>query len=85
MIGAGGVLAGIKSGSKPSIISSTVASALLVYSYVHGATAIALGTAVSLSIVFAIRFAKTQKIMPAGFLGVVSAVFAGLFAAALRS
>jgi len=85
LIGGGGVVAGIKSGSKPSIISSTVASALLLYSYAQGATALALGTAAALSVVFAIRFVKTKKLMPAGFLGLLSAVFAAVFALALRA
>lgn len=85
LIGGGGVVAGIKSGSKPSIISSTIAAALLAYSYLQTSTVIAFGTAVALTIVFAIRFVKTQKLMPAGFLGTLSAVFAALFAVALRS
>ena len=50
-----GIFAGIKSGSKPSIVSSAVAAALLSYAYVHAATSLAFGTAVTLSIVFAIR------------------------------
>ena len=83
LIGGGGVVAGIKSGSKPSIISSTIASALLIYSYIQGATALALGTAVALSVVFVIRFVKTKKLMPAGFLGLLSAVFGAVFAFAL--
>ena len=85
LIGGGGVVAGIKSGSKPSIISSTSAAALLIYSYIQGATALALGTAVALSVVFAIRFVKTKKLMPAGFLGLLSAVFGAVFALALRA
>ena len=58
---------------------------MLAYSYVQSMTAVALGTAVALSIIFAIRFAKTQKMMPAGFLGTLSTVFAAIFAIALRS
>lgn len=78
------MFAGVKSGSKPSIISSTIAAGLLAYSYLQASTVLALGTAVGLSIVFAIRFFKTKKLMPAGFLGSLSAMFAALFALALR-
>ena len=74
---------GIKSGSRPSIISSTIASALLIYSYIQGATSLALGTAVALSVAFVIRFVKTKKLMPAGFLGLLSAVFGAVFVFAL--
>jgi hypothetical protein len=38
---------------------------------------------VLLSVVFAIRFIKTKKLMPAGFLGLLSAVFGAVFAFAL--
>lgn len=43
---------------------------------------LALATSTLLSIVFAIRFAKTNKIMPAGVLGTISVGFSALFAAA---
>ncbi len=57
---------------------------LLVYSRPYCPDgSLALGTAVLLSVVFAIRFVKTKKLMPAGFLGLLSALFGAVFVFAL--
>lgn len=82
-IGGGGIGAFFKSGSKPSLVSGVVAGVVLGAAYFKDSVPVALGTAVALSVVFAIRFAKTKKVVPAGVLGIVSAVAAGFFAAAM--
>eukprot|EP00283_Hemiselmis_rufescens_P016045 CAMPEP_0173437672 /NCGR_PEP_ID=MMETSP1357-20121228/18154_1 /TAXON_ID=77926 /ORGANISM="Hemiselmis rufescens, Strain PCC563" /LENGTH=171 /DNA_ID=CAMNT_0014402865 /DNA_START=9 /DNA_END=524 /DNA_ORIENTATION=- len=78
LVGAGGVFAGIKTGSKPSIISGVASCILLSIAYMKSSTPLALGTSVALSIVFGIRFKKTGKMMPAGMLGIVSALMSVL-------
>ncbi len=40
---------------------------------------IALGTTVALAVVFAIRFVKTKKLVPAGILGLLSLAFSIFF------
>jgi len=72
LVGAGGLLAGIRTGSKPSIISGVVSCIILSLAYVKNNNPLALGTSLALTIVFAIRFKKTGKVMPAGMLGGMS-------------
>ena len=90
-------IAGIKTGSKPSIISSALASIVLAVAYTvctrlislycwtnifalqRNSLAIALGTTIALSVVFAIRFLKTKKLVPAGILGLLSLGFSTFF------
>uniref|UniRef100_A0A6T6MC03 Uncharacterized protein n=1 Tax=Timspurckia oligopyrenoides TaxID=708627 RepID=A0A6T6MC03_9RHOD len=84
LMGAGGFGAFLKTKSKASIISGSISAILLVYAYTKNSIELALGTAIGLSVVFAIRYTKTKKLMPAGILGCISVVFALLFFAALK-
>eukprot|EP00285_Hemiselmis_virescens_P014169 CAMPEP_0173380950 /NCGR_PEP_ID=MMETSP1356-20130122/3491_1 /TAXON_ID=77927 ORGANISM="Hemiselmis virescens, Strain PCC157" /NCGR_SAMPLE_ID=MMETSP1356 /ASSEMBLY_ACC=CAM_ASM_000847 /LENGTH=178 /DNA_ID=CAMNT_0014334673 /DNA_START=12 /DNA_END=548 /DNA_ORIENTATION=- len=72
LVGAGGVFAGIKTGSKPSIISGVISCIILSIAYIKSSNPLALGTSIALTVVFGIRFQKTSKMMPAGMLGIVS-------------
>lgn len=82
-ISAGGIGAFLRSGSKPSIISGVVAGIVLGGAYVKDSVPLALGTAIALSAVFAIRFVKTKKFVPAGALCILSVVAAIFFAAVI--
>lgn len=84
IMGAGGIFAFIKTSSKPSLIFGVLSTALLAYAYKQRSIEYALGTACCLSMVFYARFVKTKKMMPAGMLGIVSLVFAVLFALAYK-
>lgn len=83
VVAGGGIGAFFKSGSKPSVISGVVAGVVLAGAYVAENVPLALGTAVVLSLVFAVRLAKTKKFMPAGMLCILSAVAAAFFAASI--
>ncbi|PXF42836.1 Transmembrane protein 14-like [Gracilariopsis chorda] len=83
VIAAGGIGAFLRSGSKPSIISGVVAGIVLGAAYVKDSVPVALGTAVALAAVFAVRLVKTKKFMPAGMLAIVSVAAALFFAAAI--
>lgn len=86
---AGGVVGYLKARSKPSLISGLVSGlALLVagviafQQYSVGIT-LAMILAIALLIIFAIRFRKTNKFMPAGLMATLSLVCAVVFAIAL--
>ncbi|CDF77388.1 unnamed protein product [Chondrus crispus] len=83
VIAGGGIGAFLKSGSKPSIISGVVAGIVLAGAYVKDSVPLALGTAVALALVFAIRLVKTKKFIPAGMLCIASIAAAAFFAAAI--
>jgi len=86
---AGGVLGYVKAQSKPSLISGLISGiALLVAWFItlqSYRTGMILATvlAIALLIVFAIRFRKTNKFMPAGLMAILSLVSAVVFAIAL--
>ncbi len=83
MAGLGGVLGYVKASSQTSLISGSLSGILLVISGIaqqQGATwgsPLAIGVTSILIVVFAIRFAKTRKLMPAGMM-----VIAGILALA---
>lgn len=83
VIAGGGIGAFLKSGSKPSIISGVVAGIVLAGAYVKDSVPLALGTAIALALVFAIRLVKTKKFIPAGMLCLASVAAAAFFAASL--
>ncbi|MBF2026163.1 MAG: TMEM14 family protein [Oscillatoriales cyanobacterium C42_A2020_001] len=84
---AGGVMGYVKAQSQPSLISGVTSGiALLIawlitffQSYTTG-MAVATLLAIALLIVFAIRFRKTGKFMPAGLMAIVSLIGAIVFA-----
>ena len=82
----GGVIGFLKSQSKVSLFSGLGSAALLLVAYIvgrgnpTGGWAIALGCAIALCAVFLMRLKKTGKFMPAGLMGIVSAVAAIAFA-----
>lgn len=86
---AGGILGYVKAQSKPSLISGLISGiALLItwfitwQSYRTGMT-LATCLTIALLIVFAIRFWKTNKFMPAGLMAILSLVCGVIFAVAL--
>lgn len=83
VVAGGGIGAFLRSGSKPSVISGVAAGIVLAAAYVKDSVPIALGTAIALAAVFAIRLAKTKKFMPAGMLCIVSVAAAAFFAASI--
>lgn len=77
----GGVMGWAKAGSKVSLITSvTFAVALGVCTYIpiKGGLTLALVLLGLLLVVFAVRYAKTRKFMPAGFMGIVTLAVLGL-------
>lgn len=88
---AGGILGYVKAQSKPSLVSGLISGiALLVAWFVtlqSYDTGMMLATvfAIALLIVFAIRFRKTNKFMPAGLMAILSLVGAIVFAIALAA
>lgn len=76
----GGLIGFLKAKSKVSLITSTVAAAVLVLSAIPGLLAprMASGLAdvvmAALLIVFAIRLGKTKKFMPSGMLLIVTGI-----------
>ncbi|EKX50914.1 hypothetical protein GUITHDRAFT_151112 [Guillardia theta CCMP2712] len=84
IVGAGGLVAGIRSGSKPSIISGVISSILLIFAYMQDNMKLALATSSALCLVFGIRFYKTRKAMPAGVLGTASLLFSLLFGMGIK-
>jgi len=81
----GGLMGFLKAGSKVSLITSSVAAALLILTTFRGIfdasfrRNLADGIMAALLVVFAIRLAKTKKFMPSGLLLVIT-----LIALALR-
>ncbi|MDX2242820.1 MAG: TMEM14 family protein [Leptolyngbyaceae cyanobacterium bins.302] len=88
---AGGILGYVKAQSKPSLISGLISGiALLVAWFItlqNYDTGMTLATifAIALLIVFALRFRKTNKFMPAGLMAILSLVGAIVFAIALAA
>jgi len=86
LVAIGGVMGYLKAQSKPSLISGLISGVALViawYVSLQNPTAgLALATifALALMIVFALRFRKTGKLMPAGLLAILSLVATILFA-----
>lgn len=80
LVAGGGIGAFLKSGSKPSIVSGVASGVVLAAAYFKNSVPAALATAAVLSIVFAVRLAKTKKFMPAGFLCILSLLAAVFFA-----
>lgn len=83
VVAGGGIGAFVRSGSKPSVISGVLAGLVLAAAYFKDSIPLALGTAAALAVVFAIRFAKSKKFVPAGMLCAVSLVAAAFFAASI--
>lgn len=78
-IAGGGIGAFLRSGSKPSIISGVIAGVVLAVAYAKDSVPVALWTAVALGVVFAVRFVKSGKVVPAGLLCLVSVAAAVFF------
>jgi uncharacterized membrane protein (UPF0136 family) len=74
----GGVIGFLKAGSKVSLITSSIASALLILATLPGVLTVASRRNLAdvimavLLVVFAIRLAKTKKFMPSGMLLVLT-------------
>lgn len=79
VVAGGGVGAYLRTRSTMSGVSGAVAGAVLATAYATDNVPLAFGTAVALAVVFGVRLAKTKKVMPAGMLLVLSAVFATVF------
>src|SRR5262245_60797777 len=82
----GGVMGYKTAGSRASLIAGTVSAALLAgafllarYSNSAQGLLMATGISICLAIVFAIRLAKTRKLMPSGMLFLLSVLAAGYF------
>ena len=86
----GGGIGYLKSKSRVSLWSGLGSAVLLVVAYIVGLSnqvgglAIALGSAIALCCVFLMRLRKTRKFMPAGLMGIASAIAAIVFALGLR-
>ncbi|MBW4538926.1 MAG: TMEM14 family protein [Myxacorys chilensis ATA2-1-KO14] len=89
LVAIGGVIGYVKAGSKVSLISglgSGVALAIAAYTTTQNPStglSLAVFIAAFLLIVFAIRWIKTKKMMPAGMMAILSLVAVILFGAAL--
>ena len=91
---AGGIVGYRIAGSRVSLISGVASAVLLVMAYLvargggAGTPAVGLwlasGVALTLVVVFAIRFSKTTTFMPAGMLTILSVLALGFFALAAR-
>jgi|SRR5437660_7135856 uncharacterized membrane protein (UPF0136 family) len=74
----GGVIGFLKAGSKVSLITSSIAAALLILATLPGVLTVASRRNLAdvimavLLVVFAIRLAKTKKFMPSGMLLVIT-------------
>jgi uncharacterized membrane protein (UPF0136 family) len=75
---AGGLIGFLKAGSKVSLITSSVAAALLIVTAIPGVLGYSMARGLAdaimavLLVVFAIRLTKTKKFMPSGLLLVVT-------------
>ena len=87
----GGVMGYIKAGSRPSLISGCISGAALAISaYIslrNPAAGFALATflALALLVVFALRLRRTRKLMPAGWMAILSLVATVGFASLWQS
>jgi len=89
---AGGIMGYLKAQSRPSLISGLVSGIALLIAWLitlfqsyNVGIALATLLAIALLIVFAIRFRKTNKFMPAGLMAILSLVCAVVFAIGLLS
>ena len=86
LVGVGGILGYAKARSQPSLISGLVSGAALAIAWIislqNPTNGFALATflALGLLIVFAIRFRKTRKFMPAGLMAILSLIAMVVFA-----
>jgi uncharacterized membrane protein (UPF0136 family) len=86
----GGIMGFVKVGSKASLISGVgMGLALLVSGYgvsrgSYDSLVVAEVIAALLLVLFAIRFAKTRRIMPVGMLAILSLAAVAIFGAALK-
>lgn len=85
-----GVMGYLKARSKPSLISGLISGTALLIAWALSLTksynagmVLATCLAIALLIVFALRFRKTRKFMPAGLMAILSLVCAAVFAIAL--
>jgi uncharacterized membrane protein (UPF0136 family) len=91
LVAGGGVMGYLKVHSKMSLISGLVSGGLLIVAFAVSLSNLAsglmasCGIAIALTVVFALRFQKTQKFMPAGLLAGVSAIAAVLYFLAWRA
>jgi uncharacterized membrane protein (UPF0136 family) len=83
VVAGGGVGAYLKTKSTMSAVSGVASGVVLAAAFAMDNVPLAFGTALALAAVFAVRYFKTKKVMPAGMLLVVSLVFAGLFGATM--
>lgn len=83
LMGGGGLGAYAKTKSSASAISGVGAAAALAAAYTTESVPAALAVAVALTAVFAVRYVKTKKVMPAAVLGAVSAAAALFFGVTL--
>ncbi|XP_058108805.1 protein FATTY ACID EXPORT 7-like isoform X3 [Magnolia sinica] len=83
LVGVGGVMGYIKSGSQKSLAAGSLSSALLFYVYSElpvrptFAASLGLGLSVALLGMMGSRFKKTRKFFPAGVVSLVSLIMAG--------
>eukprot|EP00871_Galdieria_phlegrea_P004534 jgi/Galph1/5081/GphlegSOOS_G3768.1 len=84
LMAGGGIGAYIKTKSTASIGSGIVSGVLLGYAWYEKSLSLALVVSLVLCVVFAIRYNKTKKLMPAGVLGIISAFASVVFAIGLR-
>ncbi|XP_071716976.1 uncharacterized protein [Rutidosis leptorrhynchoides] len=83
LVGLGGLMGYLKSGSQKSLISGGVSAALLYYVYTQlpvnpvFASCIGFGLSAALLVVMGTRFKKSGKVFPAGVVSVVSLVMTG--------
>ncbi|CAH1443311.1 unnamed protein product [Lactuca virosa] len=83
LVGLGGVMGFLKSGSQKSLISGGISAALLVFVYTQlpvnpvFASCVGLGLSGALLGVMGMRFKKSGKVFPAGVVSVVSFVMTG--------
>ncbi|MBE9156278.1 TMEM14 family protein [Nodosilinea sp. LEGE 06152] len=87
---AGGVMGYLKARSKPSLISGLISGAALLIAWwitlsssYNAGIGLATCLAIALLIIFSLRFRKTNKVMPAGLMAIVSLLCAAVFAIAL--
>ncbi|EKQ69487.1 small integral membrane protein [Leptolyngbyaceae cyanobacterium JSC-12] len=87
---AGGVMGYLKAQSQPSLISGLISGIALLIAWLivlfqsyNAGMGLAICLAIALLIVFALRFWKTRKFMPAGLMASLSMVCGMIFAIAL--
>ncbi|MDX2227998.1 MAG: TMEM14 family protein [Leptolyngbyaceae cyanobacterium bins.349] len=89
---AGGVMGYVKAQSKPSLISGLISGVALLIAWAialfqnyNAGMTLATLFAIALLLVFAIRFRKTNKFMPAGLMAILSLICGMVFAIARLS